>query len=64
MKKNLVLAESIAEKEEIKFFEGLSTSFNLASAHNQLYRTQQNYIESILGIIESKVELENALNIY
>ena len=64
MKKNLVLAESIADKEQIKFFEGLSTSFNLANAHNQLYRMQQNYIESILGIIESKVELENALNIY
>jgi len=64
LKQNLVLAESIAEKEQIKFFEGLSTSFNLANAQNQLYRTQQNYIESILGIIESKVELENALNIY
>ena len=60
----MVLAESIAEKEQIKFFEGLSTSFNLTNAQNQLYRTQQNYIESILGIIESKVELENALNIY
>lgn len=64
LKQNLVLAESIADKEQIKFFEGLSTSFNLANAQNQLYRTQQNYIESILGIIESKVELENALNIY
>ena len=64
LKQNLVLAESIAEKEQIKFFEGLSTSFNLANAQNQLYMTQQNYIESILGIIESKVELENALNIY
>jgi outer membrane protein TolC len=63
-KKNLVLAESISEKEQIKYFEGLSTSFNLTNAQNQLYRTQQNYIQSILEIIESKVELENALNIY
>ncbi len=63
-KENLVLAESIANKEQIKFFEGLSSSFNLTNAQNQLYRKQQQYIQSILEIIQSKVELENALNIY
>jgi len=63
-KENLVLAESIANKEQIKFFEGLSSSFNLTNAQNQLYRKQQEYIQSILEIIQTKVELENALNIY
>ncbi len=63
-KHNLVLAERIANKEQIKFFEGLSTSFNLANAQNQLYRKQQDYIQSILNIIQTKVELENALNIF
>ena len=63
-KQNLVLAESIANKEQIKFFEGLSSSFNLTNAQNQLYGTQQNYIQSILEIIASKVQLENALNIF
>jgi len=63
-KENLVLAESIAKKEQIKFFEGLSSSFNLTNAQNQLYRKQQEYIQSILEIIQTKVELENALNIY
>ncbi len=63
-KQNLVLAESIAKKEQIKFFEGLSSSFNLTNAQNQLYNKQQEYIQSILLIIQTKVELENALNIY
>ncbi len=63
-KENLVLAESIANKEQIKFFEGLSSSFNLTNAQNQLYRKQQEYIQSILEIIQTKVELENALNLY
>ena len=63
-KENLVLAERIANKEQIKFFEGLSSSFNLTNAQNQLYRKQQEYIQSILEIIQTKVELENALNIY
>ena len=63
-KKNLALAESIAEKEQIKFFEGLSTSIDLTNTQNQLFGSQQDYIQSILEIIQSKVELENALNLY
>jgi outer membrane protein TolC len=61
---NLVLAERIAEKEQIKFFEGLSSSINLTNVQNQLFSTQQVYVQSILEIIQSKVELENALNIF
>ncbi len=63
-KENLALAESIADKEQIKFFEGLSTSIDLTNTQNQLFATQQNYIQSILEIIQSKVELENALNLF
>ena len=63
-KKNLALAESIAEKEQIKFFEGLSTSIDLTNTQNQLFGSQQDYIQSILIIIQSKVELENALNLF
>ncbi len=63
-KQNLFLAERIAKKEEIKFFEGISTSIDLTNAQNQLFNQQQNYIQSILQIIQTKVELENALNIY
>ena len=63
-KQNLVLAESISNKEEIKFFEGISTSIDLTNAQNQLFNQQQNYIQAIFEIIQTKVELENALNIY
>ena len=63
-RQNLALAESIAEKEQTKFFEGLSSSINLTNVQNQLFRSQQQYIQSILEIIQSKVELENALNLY
>ncbi len=51
-------------KEHIKFFEGISSSFNLTNSQNQLFAKQQEYIQSILEIIQSKVELENALNIF
>lgn len=62
-KKNLALAERIEKKQRIKFFEGLSTSFELAQAQNQLYTQQQNYIQSMLDVIAKKASLENALNI-
>ncbi len=61
---NLILAERIAEKEQIKFFEGLSSSINLTNVQNQLFSSQQVYIQSILEIIYTKVELENALNLF
>ncbi len=63
-KQNIVLAESISNKEQVKFFEGISTSLDLTNAQNQLYSIQQEYLQSILQIIQSKVDLENALNIY
>jgi outer membrane protein TolC len=61
-KKNLALAKRIEKKEQIKFFEGVSTSFNLTQAQNQLYSTQQQYLSAIVQIINTKASLENALN--
>jgi outer membrane protein len=62
-KRNLGLAERIEKKQRIKFFEGLSTSFNLLQAQTQLYAQQQNYIQSMLSVITKKAALENALNL-
>lgn len=62
-KKNLNLAERIEKKQRIKFFEGISSSFDLTQAQNQLYSQQQNYIRSMLDVISNKAKLENALNI-
>merc|ERR1711916_30540 len=50
-KQRLALAERIEKKQRIKFFEGLSTSFELSQAQNQLYTQQQNYIQSMLDVI-------------
>ena len=62
-KKNVDLAERIEKKQRIKFFEGLSSSFDLLQAQNQLYSQQQNYLQSMLDVIAKKAVLENALNI-
>ena len=62
-KENLNLAERIEKKQQVKFFEGVSTSFDLSQAQNQLYTQQQNYIQSMLDVIAKKAALENALNL-
>jgi outer membrane protein TolC len=61
-KKNLALAERIENKNQIKFKEGLSTSFELRQAQVQLYTTQQELIQSMLSIITTKADLETILN--
>ena len=62
-KRSLDLAERIERKENTKYFEGLSTSFNLTDAQNQLYSSQRNYLQAIYEIITAKSKLNNALNI-
>ena len=44
-KKALDLSNNIATKNEIKFFEGLTTSFDLSQAQRQLYIAQQDYLQ-------------------
>ncbi len=62
-KKNLALAERIENKNQIKFTEGLSTSFDLRQAQTQLYSAQQQFFQSMLNVINEKANLETVLNI-
>lgn len=62
-KKNLELAERIENKNQIKFTEGLSTSFDLRQAQTQLYSAQQQFFQSMLNVINEKANLETVLNI-
>ncbi|WP_196885382.1 TolC family protein [Aureivirga sp. CE67] len=62
-KQNLKLAERIETKQQTKFFEGISTSFDLLQAQNQLYTQQQNLLQAMLEVISKKAALEKALNV-
>lgn len=61
-KEALALAERIEKKENIKFFEGVSSSFQLSTAQNQLYSKQQQYLQAIFNLISKKANLEKALS--
>lgn len=59
---SLALAERIENKNQIKFFEGLASSFELSEAQRQLYTAQQNVLQAMLEVINAKIELENVLS--
>ncbi|WNH14250.1 TolC family protein [Thalassobellus suaedae] len=61
-KQNLNLAERIEAKNQIKFFEGIATSFELRQAQTQLYSSQQEFLQAMLDVINKKAELETVLN--
>ena len=61
--RNLELAERIERKNEIKFFEGIASSFELRQAQIQLYNAQQEYLQAMLDVITKKADLETVLNI-
>lgn len=61
-KDNLDLAQRIADKNELKFKEGVASSFDLRQAQLQLYQTQQEYLSSMVRVINTHTELANFLN--
>jgi outer membrane protein TolC len=61
-KQNLLLAERIESKNQTKFFEGVSSSFELRQAQIQLYTAQQELLQAMLDVINTKIELETVTN--
>ncbi len=61
-KNNLKLAERIENKNQIKYNEGIASSFELRQAQTQLYDAQNTYLQSMVNLINTKTELETVLN--
>jgi outer membrane protein TolC len=61
-KENLRLAESIEQKNQTKYFEGMIQTFELRISQLQLYTAQNNFVSAIQKVISYKIELETLLN--
>ena len=61
-KNTLQLSERIEKKQQIKFKEGLSTSFEFTEAQRQLYAAQQSYLQSMVEVITKRAALEKIIN--
>ncbi|WP_010177253.1 TolC family protein [Aquimarina agarilytica] len=64
LKQNLALAERIEKKNQIKFNEGLASSFELRQAQTQLYSAQQQYLQAQLKVIKDNATLQSILNVF
>jgi len=61
-KENLELAERIENKNQIKYAEGIASSFELRQAQLQLYDAQNKHLQSMVDVINTKTSLETVLN--
>ena len=61
-KSNLKLAERIEGKQQIKFKEGISSSFEFTEAQRQLYTAQQNYLQAMIDVMNKKATLDKLTN--
>ena len=60
-KELIELSSSIYKKQQIKFKEGMGTSFDLSQAESQLYDAQTKYYQAALNLIQAKTKLDEAL---
>jgi len=61
-KANMQIAQRIYDKTLIKYKEGVSSSMDLTQTNNQLLDAQSKYFQSLLNLLQSKVELNKVLN--
>ena len=62
-KSTMSLAERIENKNQIKFSQGMVSSFELRQAQIQLYNSQKKYLDALKNLVSKKIELETLLNI-
>jgi len=61
-KSNLELAKSILQKEEIKYREGMSTSFNITQRNQQVINAQGTYTNAAIAYMNAQTKLNKVLN--
>lgn len=60
-KANLELAERIFNTTQIKYREGIGSSFERTQAEQSLYATQLNYMQALYDLLVAKLDLDMAL---
>jgi outer membrane protein len=62
-KKGVVLSEKIYNTSNVKFKEGIGSSFELTQAQQDLIQNKLKYIQAQLNVLTSKADLDKALGI-
>jgi len=63
-KANMDLAQRIFERTSVKFNEGVGSSFELTQEHSNYLTAQQNYIQSMVNLLQARTDMRKALDLY
>jgi outer membrane protein TolC len=55
------MTQSIYDRTQIKFNEGVGSSVEITQAEGALYQAQSEYISALYDVLQSKVDLDIAL---
>lgn len=61
-KANMELAQRIYDNTELKFRQGVASSFDLIQANSNLLQAQNSYISASMELLQSKLKFEKLLN--
>ena len=61
-KENIELAQKIYDKTELKFRNGVSSSFDLIQANSNLLQAQNSYISASMELLQAKLQLDKLRN--
>lgn len=60
-KENMALTQGVYDRIKYKYDQGVSSSLDLLSAENELQQAQSNYIDALLNVLMSRVDLMKAM---
>lgn len=61
-KESVSLAQRIFDKNKQKYKQGTVSSMDLIQAHNQYLKSQSNYIQNIISMLNAKTKIDKYLN--
>ncbi len=61
-KENMVLAQKIYEKTDLKFRNGVASSFDLIQANANLLQAQNSYVSASMELLQAKLQLDKLRN--
>lgn len=61
-KENMSLAQRIYNNTELKFRQGVSSSFDLIQANSNLLQAQNGYVSAAMELLQAKLKLDKLMN--
>jgi outer membrane protein TolC len=61
-KANMELAQKIYDKTELKFTQGVASSFDLIQANSNLLQAQNSYVSASMELLQARLKLDKLMN--